>query len=73
MKTTWHGEQKIIVALNRQFAFTDESHNAVVQAEWANKILSEPATIYPNGKHSHEVAGETLDKAEDVLIEYQLF
>ena len=73
MKTSWYGEQKIIQALDRVFAFTDESHNAVVQAEWARGILAQPAVVYPNGRNSHVVAGEVLDKAEDELIEFQLF
>lgn len=79
MKTTWYGEQKVIQALNREFAYTEESPNAVVQAdavvqaEWALGILARPAVVYPNGRDSHVVAGEVLDKAEDELIEFQLF
>ena len=73
MKTTWYGEQKVIQALDREFAYTEESHNAVVQAEWARGVLAEPSVIYPNGRNSHVVAGEVLDKAEDELIEFQLF
>ena len=48
MKTTWYGQQKVIKALDREFAFTDESHNAIVQAEWARSILAQPAVVYPN-------------------------
>jgi hypothetical protein len=73
METTWYGEQKVIKALDREFAYTEESHNAVVQAEWAHRILAEPSVTYPNGHDSHVVAGEVLDKAEDELIEFQLF
>jgi len=73
MNTTWYGEQKVIQALDREFAFTDESYNAVVQAECARGILAQPAVVYPNGRNSHVVAGEVLDKAEDELIEFQLF
>lgn len=73
MRTTWYGEQKVIRALDREFAYTEESHNAVVQAEWARGVLAQPAVVYPNGRNSHVVAGEVLDKAEDELIEFQLF
>lgn len=73
METTYQGEQKIIKAFGRMFDYCEESHNAVVQVEWARKVLSEPDCIYPNKRHSHDVAGEVLDKYEDALIEYQLF
>jgi hypothetical protein len=32
--------------------------------------LAKPAVNFPNGRDSHEVAGEVLDKAEDALIAY---
>jgi len=73
MQTTWYGEQKVIKALGREFEYTEESHNAVVRAEWAHSVLAQPSVIYQNGRDSHEVAGEVLDKAEDGLIEFQLF
>lgn len=73
MQTTWYGEQKVIKALDREFTYTEESHNAVVQAEWALGVLAQPSVVYLNGRDSHVVAGEVLDKAEDELIEFQLF
>jgi hypothetical protein len=73
MEKTWVGEKKVIKALGRIFEDTEQANDAAVQLEWANKILASPAVIYPNGRDSHEVAGEVLDKAEDVLLEYQLF
>jgi hypothetical protein len=73
METTYFGEQKVILALGRKFAYCEDSHNAVVQVEWAYGKLAEPDAIYPNGKHSHDVAGAVLDQYEDALIEYQLF
>jgi hypothetical protein len=73
MKTTYIGELKVIEALGRKFVFTEESHNAVVAAEWAHNILAQPATTFLNGRDSHEVAGDELDRVEDILLDFQLF
>lgn len=70
MKTTWIGETKVIVRGARYFRLTEESADAAVQAEWADAVLAKPAVTLPNGRDSHEVAGEALDQAEDALIEY---
>jgi sugar/nucleoside kinase (ribokinase family) len=73
MERTWIGEQKVIKGLGRTFVDCEQAADAVVQAEWANKILSAPDYVFPNGRDAHVVAGETLDAAEDVLLEFQLF
>jgi hypothetical protein len=70
MKTTWIGQTKVIVRGARYFRLTEESGEAAVQAEWADGVLAKPAVNFPNGRDSHEVAGEVLDKAEDALIAY---
>lgn len=73
MDITYQGERKVIKAFGRTFDFCEKSHNAVVQVEWARKVLAAPDVIFPNKKHSHDVAGAVLDQYEDALIEYQLF
>lgn len=70
MKTVWLGQEKYIVRGGRHFAITEESSDAAVQAEWADSILSRPAVTYQNGRNSHQVAGEVLEQAEDVLLDY---
>lgn len=72
METTYIGQLKVIVRGGRFFRFTDESAEAAELAQWADGVLSAPAVIYPNGRNSHEAAGEILDKAEDTLIDYML-
>lgn len=44
--------------------------NAVAQIEWAYGVLAKPAVTYPNGRDSHEVAGECLDMHEDILLDH---
>lgn len=66
----WVGEDKMIEFDGRLFAFSDEAAEHVAQADWAKTVLQRPAVIYPNGKGSHEVAGDVLDAAEDGLLEH---
>lgn len=70
MKTTYVGQEKVIVRGARIFAITDASADAAVQAEWADGVLAVPPVTYQNGRNSHEVACEVLDAAEDTLIDY---
>lgn len=72
MQTTYIGQEKLIVRGARYFRCCDESNDAVTQAEWADKVLASPAVTYPNGRNSHVVAGEVLDRAEDALIEFMV-
>ncbi|QBQ74382.1 hypothetical protein BcepSauron_002 [Burkholderia phage BcepSauron] len=72
MKTTYIGQTKVIVRGARYFRLTDASADAATSAEWADGVLARPAVIYPNGRNSHEVAGEILERAEDTLIDYLL-
>ncbi|WP_257820204.1 hypothetical protein [Burkholderia glumae] len=69
---TYIGQFKVIVRGGRHFRITERSLDAATQAEWADGVLAAPAVVYPNGKNSHEAAGEVLDKAEDELIAYLL-
>lgn len=57
----------------RLFVKCEASEEHLTQARWALGVLSRPAVIYPNGRNSHEAAGEVLDKAEDGLIEFLRF
>ena len=68
MKTTYIGQTKLIVYKGRYYS--EEAADHVVQAEWADKVLDEPAVTYPNGRNSHEVAGDVIDAAEDGLIDF---
>ena len=70
MQTTYVGQTTLIVHGGRYFANCDGAREHVVQAEWAQGVLAAPAVIYPNGRHSHEVANEVLDKAEEGLIDF---
>ncbi|KAB1444175.1 hypothetical protein [Bordetella bronchiseptica] len=72
MQTTYIGQEKVIVRGARYFRITERSADAATEAEWADKVLAAPAVTYQNGRNSHEVAGEVLDRAEDALIGYLL-
>lgn len=48
----------------------ERSKDAIVQAEWADDVLKRTNVQFENGRWSHEAAGEILDKAEHVLVEY---
>jgi hypothetical protein len=70
MQTTYVGQTKLIAFDGRLFKFCYAAADHVVQAEWAKGVLSAPAVTYPNGRNSHEVANEVLEKAEDGLLDY---
>ena len=36
---------------------------------WAKKLLSEPPYIMPNGRRSHDVAYEVMDRALDRMLD----
>lgn len=40
----------------------------LAEKAWADKILSEPSYIMPNGRKSHDVAKEVLNKAMDRML-----
>lgn len=70
MQTTYVGQEKFIQRGGRIFRLTDESAEAATNAEWADSVLARENVRYPNGRMSHEVANETLEKAEDTLLDY---
>lgn len=70
MQTTYIGQTKLIFHGGRYFADCDDARGHVMNAEWAQGVLAAPAVTFPNGRDSHEVAGEVLDKAEDELIDF---
>jgi hypothetical protein len=72
MQTTYIGQTKLIVRGARLFRITERSAEAATNAEWADKVLAAPAVTYPNGRNSHEVAGELLDRAEDDLLDFMV-
>lgn len=72
MQTTYIGQVKVIVRGGRYFRITEKSADAATQAEWADGVLARPAVTFPNGRNSHEAAGEVLEMAEDTLIDYLL-
>ncbi len=49
---------------------TPRSRLLVEQAENARRILSEPGCIFPNGRFSHDAAGDLLEQVEDELVGY---
>jgi hypothetical protein len=70
VQTAYVGQAKLIQRNGCFYQITDESREAVVQAEWAEGVLSRPAVVYANGRSSHDVANEVLEAAEDGLIDY---
>ena len=46
---------------NSQFNLTEKA--------WAEKILSQPSYIMPNGRKSHDVAHEVMSKALDRMLD----
>ena len=49
---------------------TPRSRLLIEQAENARRILSEPGCIFPNGRFSHDAAGDLLEQVEDELVGY---
>jgi len=41
----------------------------LAEMSWAKKIISEPPYVMPNGRLSHDIAYEVLDKALDRMID----
>jgi hypothetical protein len=70
LQTTYVGQEKLIVCGGRLFAFCDAAAALATEAQWARGVLAQPAVIYPNGRDSHEVACEVLDRAEDGLMDF---
>jgi hypothetical protein len=73
IRTTFIGQDKVIVFGGRYFRNTERARDAACQAEWARGVLANPSVTYQNGRESHEVASEVLEKAEDTLIGYMVF
>ena len=73
MQTAYVGQAKLIQRNGCLYQITDESCEAVVQAEWAEVVLSRPAVFYANGRSSHDVANEVLEVAEDGLVDYLVY
>lgn len=64
------GQNELVKRGGRTFLLTEESEDAATSAEWADGILARENVQYPNGRMSHEVANEVLEKAEDTLLDY---
>jgi len=64
------GQEKLIQRGVRFFRYTSVSADAALNAAWADTILAEAPTVFPNGKISHEVAGQVLDDAELTLLDF---
>lgn len=70
MQTFQIGHKEFIKRGGRTFLITEESADAATNAEWADGILARENVKFPNGRMSHEVANEVLEKAEDTLLDY---
>lgn len=46
----------------------DATGDAVCQLEWAYAKLAEPCATFQNGRTSHEVANEVVERYEDALL-----
>lgn len=70
VQSVYVGQDKLLMFRGQYFADTPEAADAIRNVQWANHILKQPATTFQNGRDSHEVAGEELEKAEDTLLDY---
>ncbi|EPH5795442.1 hypothetical protein ACS2R3_002951 [Pseudomonas aeruginosa] len=70
MQTTYIGQDKFIQRGGRIFRITEQSADAATSAEWADGVLARENVQLPNGRMSHEVANEVLEKAEDTLLDF---
>lgn len=70
MKRVFIGQERLISYGGRLFKDCMVAADAAMVAEWAVGVLAAPDVIYPNGKHSHEVAGMELERAEDTLLDF---
>lgn len=70
MKFAYAGLHKFLTRNERLYFICERSQDAIVQAEWADDVLKRTNVQFENGRWSHEAAGEILDKAEDVLVQY---
>jgi len=41
----------------------------LIEMDWAKKVISEPTYVMPNGRKSHDVAYEVLNKALDRILD----
>ena len=41
----------------------------LTELTWSKKLLSEPSYIMPNGRKSHDVAHEVMNKALDRMLD----
>jgi len=73
MQTRYIGQTKFLVLDGRLFRDTEQAREAITNIEWARDRLSMPNVRFQNGKESHEVANQMIDKAEDTLMDYQVF
>jgi hypothetical protein len=70
MQTTYIGQNKFIQRSGRIFTITEQSADAATGAEWADGVLARESVQFPDGRMSHEVANEVLERAEDTLLDY---
>jgi hypothetical protein len=73
METRYFGEIKALGFEGRWYPNEDDLANAIVQAEWAKGILSEPEVIWPNGRSSHNAASAVLDESHYALCAREFF
>ena len=64
------GIHKFISYDRRLYFICEATLDAATQAEWAKDVLKRNNVQFNNGRWSHEAAGEILDKAEAVLLNY---
>lgn len=70
MQTVHINEHEFIKYDGRIYRMSEESSDAAVSAESAQRILGRENILLPNGLMSHEAANEALEKAEDILLGY---
>lgn len=70
MHTFYIGQDEFIQRDGRSYRKTEESADAATNAEWADGVLARENVKFPNGRMSHEVANEVMEKSEDILLDY---
>jgi hypothetical protein len=66
------GQTKMIrrVGTHHVYPINDDTKEAACQLNWAHEALSRPNVTFDNGKELHEIANETIEKFDDVLIDH---
>jgi hypothetical protein len=69
----YFGETKAFLFEGKYYPDEEELENAIIQAQWAQGILSGPNVTWTNGRQSHDAASQVLEDSLDTLCARELF